>query len=87
MKGIEMIWQQYVEELKGQIQTTAPKIVQHVEETVQIIWGIMNEIKDKILAALKALSDCSSEVFPEFLGSMRNQLAPMFERSLEIKGT
>lgn len=86
MKGIENIWQQYLDELKDQVQTTAPDIIPQFEESMQTIRGIMAEMRDKVHAALAALSECSSEVHPEFLSSLRTQLLPIFEEALKYKG-
>ena len=87
MKGIEKIWQQYLDELRDQFQATAPDMLPHFDDSMQTICGIMDEMRDKVHAALRSLSECSSEVHPEFLGSLRDQLAPIFEESLNFKGS
>ncbi len=86
MKKIEETWQQYLEDLKDQIEMAAPDIMPNFEEIKQAIHGIMDEIRDKVQAALKALSKCSSEVHPEYLESLRSQLIPIFEDSLKFIG-
>ncbi len=86
MRGIEEVGQQYLEELKDQIEMAAPNIMPSFEEIEQTIDGIMKEMRDKVHAALKALSECSSEVHPQFLGLIRSQLAPIFEESREFTG-
>ncbi|KAK4241493.1 hypothetical protein C8A03DRAFT_41106 [Achaetomium macrosporum] len=75
MQGIEMI------------KATAPNIMPHFEESMLIIRGIKSEMRDKVNAALGRLSDCSSEIHPEFLGELREELGPIFETTLKYEGT
>jgi hypothetical protein len=86
MEGVEAVWEQYLSELKDQIKATAPTIVPHFEESMLIIRGIKSEMRDKVNAALGRLSDCSAEIHPEFLGELREELAPVFEEALKHKG-
>lgn len=86
MRAIEKTWDKYLDALRDQINTTAPDIMPQFEETLRNIHEILGEMKDKVHAALKGLSECASCVHPEFLGALRDQLEPIFEESLEIKG-
>lgn len=86
MQYIEEIWEQYLDELKSQIQATAPDIMPQFEESMQNIHDIVKEMRDKIHAALRNLSECASDVHPEFLGELRDRLGPIFENSLQITG-
>ncbi|KAK4154764.1 hypothetical protein C8A00DRAFT_32432 [Chaetomidium leptoderma] len=87
MNGIETIWHQYLEELRDQIQATAPDILPHFEDSMHTIRGIMSEMRDRVHVALKCLSECSSDIHPQFLDSLRSQLTPIFEAALDLKGT
>jgi hypothetical protein len=85
-QGAERIWNQYVKELEDVIRSTAPAILPHLGDSMRVINGIGAEMKDKIHAALKRLSECSSGIHPEFLWSLRQQLEPIFKSALEIRG-
>jgi hypothetical protein len=86
MQAIERTWNKYLDALRDQINATAPEIMPQFEETLRNIHGIVGEMKDKVHAALRGLSECASCVHPEFLEALRDQLEPIFEESLEIKG-
>jgi hypothetical protein len=86
MRAIEKTWEKYLDALRDRINATAPEIMPQFEETLRNIHDILGEMKDKVHAALRGLSECASYVHPEFLGALREQLGPIFEESLEIKG-
>lgn len=87
MPRITAIWEEYLEELVGLIQEAAPQLLPLVLESIPILGGIKDEIRDKVHGSLTKLSKCSAEIHPEFRGTMEEELAPMFESCLEITGT
>ncbi|EAA31121.2 hypothetical protein GE21DRAFT_8688 [Neurospora crassa] len=86
MPRVDVIWDQYVEELVCQIQETAPQLIPHVLECIPIVRGVKDEICDKVHETLTKLSKCSAEIHPEFRTAMEEKLKPMFDKCLEIRG-
>ncbi|KAK4105258.1 hypothetical protein N658DRAFT_520498 [Parathielavia hyrcaniae] len=92
MEGIEKVWETFLTELRAHMKAAAaPETPEtppapHVEESIQLMRGIKTELRQRVHGALKRLSECSSEVHPEFLGSLRSQLAPAFEDSRQFLG-
>jgi hypothetical protein len=86
MKAIDKVWEAYAEELKTQVNATAPNIMPDFEKAIQVIRDARMEFRDQIKAALRKLSQAGATIHPEFLQSLRSDLVPIFQDSLHIIG-
>ncbi|KAK0708182.1 hypothetical protein B0H67DRAFT_543670 [Lasiosphaeris hirsuta] len=83
--GTKEIWDKYIGELISHVQQNAPGIAPHFGECAVAIRALQKEMRDRISAVLCGLSGCAAEIHPEFLQSLRVQLKPIFQSSLQIK--
>ncbi|KAL2264654.1 hypothetical protein VTJ83DRAFT_7164 [Remersonia thermophila] len=88
IRNVDKMFKVYMDTLRTELETTAPDILPHFENNVVVaVEAVEMEVIDKIKAALQALSESSAQVHPEFLASLRRDLAPIFEEALECQGT
>lgn len=86
MNEVNNLWWGYIDELEDHIETAAPSITPHVNECRPILLNIEQEIQDRVRETLKQFADCSSMIHPEFTTSLKSQLEPLFDNSLQKKG-
>lgn len=84
---IKQIWDTYIKDLKARLGGVVSDILPHLENNLHLLFAVKDEIELKIKAVLQSLSDSAAQIHPEFLASLRHDLAPMFLGALEINGT
>ncbi|KAL1840313.1 hypothetical protein VTJ49DRAFT_566 [Mycothermus thermophilus] len=88
MQSIERVCDEFLKRLVEQVGAVAPNIMpQFADKAFVAVNNSKNELRDRVKAALRNLSESSSAVHPEFLGSLKENLVPIFQESLKHTGT
>ncbi|KAK4147453.1 uncharacterized protein C8A04DRAFT_24703 [Dichotomopilus funicola] len=72
LDGVARVWKAYLDEVDSRVRTAA-----ELDNCLKTVGGVQDEVRDRVKAAIRELADCSREVHPEFLESVRGHLRPM----------
>ncbi|KAK0629060.1 hypothetical protein B0T17DRAFT_574379 [Bombardia bombarda] len=80
------IWVQYLDEVKGQIDDTAPGIIPYFNDTTTRLQKLEEEMRASVKESIKSICDASQQVHYRFVETLKEELIPCFDDALKIVG-